>query len=127
MRVPERSNNPTLHDRSTTPTAPPGPLLDMSEVAETLGVTRRHVQRLVSEKRIPYFKVGRFIRFDPAELSVWLPSSGWKCTFHPPGSNASDGKMRCSKQGGPERLESIETFESVRLTQIPPRRATSGQ
>ena len=72
MRVPERSNDPTLHDRSTTPTAPPGPLLDMSEVAETLGVSRRHVQRLVSEKRIPYFKVGRFIRFDPAELSVWL-------------------------------------------------------
>lgn len=49
-----------------------GPLLDPDAVAQVLGVTRRHVQRLVSERRIPYLKVGRFVRFDPAELNVWL-------------------------------------------------------
>lgn len=49
-----------------------GPLLDLDAVAQVLGVTRRHMQRLVSEKRIPYFKVGRFVRFDPAELNIWL-------------------------------------------------------
>jgi len=32
----------------------------------------RHVRRLVSERRIPYLKVGRFVRFDPAELATWL-------------------------------------------------------
>ena len=37
-----------------------------------LGVTRRHVQRLVAEHRIPFLKIGRFVRFDPAELNVWL-------------------------------------------------------
>lgn len=43
-----------------------GPLLDIGAVAEALGVTPRHIQRLVSERRIPFLKVGRFVRFDPA-------------------------------------------------------------
>jgi excisionase family DNA binding protein len=48
------------------------PLLDIHGVAEVLTVTPRHIQRLVAERRIPYVKVGRFVRFDRAELSVWL-------------------------------------------------------
>ena len=49
-------------------------LLTMDELAERLGVTQRHVRRLVAEKRVPYLKVGRFIRFDPAQISAWLES-----------------------------------------------------
>lgn len=58
----------------------PGPvvvpkLLTMDELAERLGVAQRHVRRrLVAEKRVPYLKVGRFIRFDPAQISAWLES-----------------------------------------------------
>ena len=48
------------------------PLLDIDAVALALGITRRHLQRLVTERRIPFLKVGRFIRFDPASLNVWL-------------------------------------------------------
>lgn len=48
------------------------PPLDIHAVAEALGVTRRHVQRMVAERRIPFLKVGRFVRFDPAELNLWL-------------------------------------------------------
>ncbi len=48
------------------------PLIDIHTVAEALGVTPRHIQRLVAERRIPYLKVGRFVRFDPGELNVWL-------------------------------------------------------
>jgi excisionase family DNA binding protein len=47
-------------------------LIDIHAVAEVLCVTPRHVQRLVAERRIPYLKVGRFVRFDPCELDVWL-------------------------------------------------------
>lgn len=47
-------------------------LLDIDAVALALGVTRRHVQRLVAERRIPFLKIGRFVRFDPSELNVWL-------------------------------------------------------
>jgi excisionase family DNA binding protein len=50
----------------------PPHLIDMHEVAEVLCVTPRHIQRLVAERRIPYLKIGRFVRFDRAELSVWL-------------------------------------------------------
>jgi excisionase family DNA binding protein len=48
------------------------PLLDIHAVAIALGITPRHVQRLVAERRIPFLKVGRFVRFDPAVLNVWL-------------------------------------------------------
>jgi excisionase family DNA binding protein len=47
-------------------------LLDIDAVAEQLAVTPRHIRRLVAERRIPYLKVGRFIRFDPAEVESWL-------------------------------------------------------
>lgn len=49
-----------------------GPLLDTDGVAHSLGVTSRHVRRLVAERRIPFLKVGRFVRFDPGELDAWL-------------------------------------------------------
>jgi excisionase family DNA binding protein len=48
------------------------PLLGIDAVAESLGVTPRFIRRLVAERRIPYLKVGRFVRFDPGSLDVWL-------------------------------------------------------
>jgi len=59
-----------------------GPLLTIDGVAETLGVTRRHVQRLVTERRIPFLKIGRFVRFDPAELNVWLEDQRVQAVAH---------------------------------------------
>ena len=47
-------------------------LMNMDQLAERLGVTRRHVRRLVDERRVPFLRVGRFIRFDPAEIADWL-------------------------------------------------------
>lgn len=47
-------------------------LLDIAGVAERLGVTVRHVRRLVAERRIPFLKWGRRLRFDPEEIAVWL-------------------------------------------------------
>lgn len=48
------------------------PLMDINDVAAALGVSRRHIQRLVSERRIPFLKAGRFVRFDQSVLSTWL-------------------------------------------------------
>ena len=48
------------------------PLLDVAAVAKAMGVTDRHIRRLVAERRIPFLKVGRFVRFDPGALDVWL-------------------------------------------------------
>ena len=47
-------------------------LMTMDQLAARLGVTRRHVRRLVDERRVPFLRVGRFIRFDPAEIADWL-------------------------------------------------------
>lgn len=47
-------------------------LLTINQLADHLGSTPRHVRRLVAERRVPYLKVGRFVRFDPAEIAAWL-------------------------------------------------------
>ena len=50
---------------------PPG-LLDIPGVAERLRVTERFVRRLIFERRIPFLKIGHFIRFEPAEIERWI-------------------------------------------------------
>jgi excisionase family DNA binding protein len=50
-------------------------LLTIDQLAEHLGVTQRHVRRLVAEKRVPYLKWRRFIRFDPDEIAAWLDNA----------------------------------------------------
>jgi excisionase family DNA binding protein len=47
-------------------------LLNISEVADILGVDVRHVRRLVHERRIPFVKWGHLLRFDPAEIEAWI-------------------------------------------------------
>jgi excisionase family DNA binding protein len=63
----------TTDDRNRATTAATLPhLLDIAAVAEHLGVTVRHVRRLVAEQRIPFIKWWHLIRFDPVELREWL-------------------------------------------------------
>ena len=47
-------------------------LLTIKEVTELLGVTERHIRRLVNERRIPYVKWGHLLPFDPDEIAAWL-------------------------------------------------------
>ena len=47
-------------------------LLDVVALAERLGVTSRFVRRLVSERRVPFLKIGKFVRFDPREIDRWV-------------------------------------------------------
>ena len=54
------------------PLTPNDALIDITAVAERLGVQVRHVRRLVYERRIPYIKWGHLIRFDPAEIDRWI-------------------------------------------------------
>ncbi len=56
--------------------------MDVTEAAEYLGVKTRFVRRLVDERRISFFKVGRFVRLDPDVLDQFLadsvvPASEW--------------------------------------------------
>ena len=65
------------------------PLLDLDAVAETLGITPRHVRRLVAERRIPFLKVGRFIRFDPGALDLWLDQQRFEVRRPPSNARAA--------------------------------------
>lgn len=72
------SNRPTAPDTGARRSQPRAGavqlprLLDIHEIAGHLGVTVRHVRRLVAERRIPYVKWGNLLRFDPEEISNWL-------------------------------------------------------
>ena len=46
--------------------------MDIEAVARRLGGPVRHVRRLVAERRIPFLRWGHLLRFDPAEIEVWL-------------------------------------------------------
>lgn len=47
-------------------------LLDIAQLATRLAVTERFIRRLVSERRIPYLKVGHFIRFEATDVERWI-------------------------------------------------------
>jgi excisionase family DNA binding protein len=47
-------------------------LIGIEALAAWLGVEIVFVRRLVAERRIPFLKIGKFVRFDPDEVSTWL-------------------------------------------------------
>ena len=69
----ERSPNGAAHRRR---------LITLKQVAELLNVNERHVRRLVFERRIPYFKWGHLLRFDPVELEQWLERARVEADVH---------------------------------------------
>lgn len=56
-------------------------LYTVDEAAARLGVTPRWMRRAVAERRIPFVKLGHFVRFRPEDLDAYIdrnrvPSSG---------------------------------------------------
>lgn len=47
-------------------------LIDIAALASWLGVEIVFVRRLIAERRIPFLKIGKFVRFDPLEVATWL-------------------------------------------------------
>ncbi len=47
-------------------------LLDVAGAAAYLGVSEAFVRRLVLERRVRYFKVGKFVRFRPTDLDAFV-------------------------------------------------------
>lgn len=47
-------------------------LVDIDTVAGHLGVSVRHIRRLIDERRIPFVKVGRLVRFDVDVIAEWI-------------------------------------------------------
>ena len=51
---------------------PQSPFLSIGEIASWFGVEVGFVRRLIAERRIPFVKIGKYIRFDPDEIAEWI-------------------------------------------------------
>ena len=49
--------------------------LDVQAAADWLGVEERFIRRLVAERRVTFYKVGKHLRFDGADLDEFLAAS----------------------------------------------------
>jgi excisionase family DNA binding protein len=47
-------------------------LINVDELAGWLGIEVVFVRRLIAERRIPFVKIGRLVRFDPEEITAWI-------------------------------------------------------
>ena len=67
-------------------------LLTVEEAARRLGTPTRFIRRLIAERRIRFYKVGRYVRIDRHDLDTFItagciepstdaghaPSTGWR-------------------------------------------------
>lgn len=47
-------------------------LLNIKKSADRLGTTERWMRRAVAERRLPFVKVGRQVRFRPEDLDAYI-------------------------------------------------------
>lgn len=47
-------------------------LLDVAGAAAHLGTPVRFIRRLIAERRIPFYKLGRYVRIDKADLDRFI-------------------------------------------------------
>lgn len=83
--------------------------MTVAEVAELFTLSKQQMYKLVSAQRIPYFRVGGSIRFDPSVLAQWLNqrSDGW---FRP----RSDQEEYTSPKGAVNARHSIVHSHSTK-------------
>ena len=72
--------------RSRPETAPV--LLTVNEVARRLGTEPRFVRRLITERRIEYHKVGRYVRISEAALDDFIKAGRVEAVKRPRGRAA---------------------------------------
>lgn len=47
-------------------------LLDVKLTAELLGIKPVTLRLWISQKKVPYYKVGKSIKFKPSEIETWI-------------------------------------------------------
>lgn len=58
----------------TTPVTTDPDLLTIEEAAERIRMSSRYVRRLIAERRIVFYRLGRSVRIDPADLAAHIHS-----------------------------------------------------
>ena len=80
------------------------PLLDIAEVSVWLATSTRHVRRLVTENRIPYVKVGHFIRFDRRDIEKWIADQKVVVETEPPAVRSTPVRHRPGRVRGDKSI-----------------------
>lgn len=55
--------------------------MDSKELEEYLGISKRTIQRYVSNNKIPYSKTQGILRFNRRQIDLWLLHNGDKISF----------------------------------------------
>jgi excisionase family DNA binding protein len=50
-------------------------LLDVAAAADLLGTPTRFVRRLIAERRIRFYKLGRYVRLDRTDVEAFIAAS----------------------------------------------------
>jgi excisionase family DNA binding protein len=50
----------------------PRRFLSIEETAEYMGLSKRTLYRMVSQRRVPFTKIGRLVKFDLQQLEKWI-------------------------------------------------------
>ena len=61
----------TAH-RTTEQRSPSNPLLTVPQAGEYLGTGERFIRRLITERRISYVKIGKYVRLERATLDAFV-------------------------------------------------------
>ena len=64
----------TAHRMTNERHSPADPLLTVGQAGEYLGTGERFVRRLITERRIAYVKVGKYVRLERATLDALVDS-----------------------------------------------------
>ncbi|SET92072.1 helix-turn-helix domain-containing protein [Geodermatophilus poikilotrophus] len=67
----------SVHGRP--PPSDSGQLLTIGQAAEYLGTGQRFVRRLISERRIPYVKLGKHVRLERCALDAFIAAGRVPC------------------------------------------------
>jgi len=51
-------------------------VMTVADLTELIQCSERHVRSLVADDKIPYFYVGRFLRFHKGQVLEWLLKGG---------------------------------------------------
>jgi excisionase family DNA binding protein len=49
-----------------------GACITADELSNLLSLSRKHIYKLAKEGRIPHFRIGGAVRFDPKDTADWL-------------------------------------------------------
>jgi excisionase family DNA binding protein len=83
-------------------------LLTLDQVAERLGVRPRFVRGLVAERRITFYKVGRYVRFSERDIADYLAAARIEAA-----TNAPRTRRRIHPSGARHRRLRMHPKEST--------------